>query len=54
MNYYQEERNARAEEIKRYKAMMIENILEWAGDRFTREDLERMTTSTLERIHDNC
>ena len=37
-----------------YKEMLIHDILEWAGDRFTREELERKSITTLERIYDNC
>ena len=39
---------------KEYKEFLIENILEWAGDRFTREELEKKTIHSLERIFDNC
>lgn len=37
-----------------YKDFLIEGILEWAGDRFTREELEKKATRSLERIYDNC
>ena len=39
---------------KEYKEMLIQGILEWAGDRFTREQLEKKNISILERIYDNC
>lgn len=39
---------------KSYKEMLIHDILEWAGDRFTREYLIKLDTRTLERIYDNC
>lgn len=37
-----------------YREFLIKNILEWAGDRFDREYLEKRSTTALERIHDNC
>ena len=40
--------------LREYKEFLIENILAWAGDRFTREYLEERTTQQLERIFDNC
>ena len=40
--------------LQEYKAFLIADILEWAGDRFTREYLEKQTSRTLERIYDNC
>ena len=39
---------------KEYKEMLINDILEWAGDRFTRDELEKKTIQALERIYDNC
>lgn len=39
---------------KGYKEMLIDGILEWAGDRFTRAELERFDIRALERIYDNC
>ena len=40
--------------LQEYKAFLIAGILEFAGDRFTREYLEKRTTRVLERIYDNC
>lgn len=40
--------------LKEYKEFLINGILEFAGDRFTREYLEKRTTRVLERIYDNC
>lgn len=40
--------------MKEYREMLIQGILEWAGDRFIREVLERKNTAVLERIYDNC
>lgn len=40
--------------LKEYKEFLIDGILEFAGDRFTREELEKKTTRVLERIYDNC
>ena len=37
-----------------YKAFLIDGILEFAGDRFTREELEKKTIRILEKIYDNC
>ena len=39
---------------KEYREMLIHDILEWAGVRFTREQLEKKSTPVLERIYDNC
>lgn len=39
---------------KEYKEFLIDGILEFAGDRFTREELEKKAVRTLERIYDNC
>ena len=49
MNTYRPEKFDRE-----YKDFLIRAILEWAGDRFTREYLEKRTTAVLERIFDNC
>lgn len=40
--------------IAEYKQMLIKDILEWAGDRFTAEELEKKSIAILERIYDNC
>lgn len=37
-----------------YKQFLINGIIEWAGDRFTREELEKKSIRALERIFDNC
>ena len=37
-----------------YKEFLITNILEWqTNNQFTKEELNKMTIRTLERIHDN-
>ena len=37
-----------------YKEFLITNILEWQpNNQFTKEELNKMTIRTLERIHDN-
>ena len=37
-----------------YKKMLIDGILEYqTKEQFTREELEKMTLRTLERIYDN-
>ena len=39
---------------KEYREFLINGILEFVGDRFTREYLEKRSTRALERIYDNC
>lgn len=39
---------------KEYKEFLIEGILEWAGHRFTREELEGKAIRVLEKIFDYC
>ena len=37
-----------------YRNFLIANILEWqTNNQFTKEELNKMTIRTLERIHDN-
>lgn len=40
--------------VKEYKEMLIHDILEWASDKFTREQLEKKSIRALEIIYDNC
>lgn len=48
-----EERKKLMEEAKRYKEILVEGILSFqTRNQFTREELEKKTISTLERIHD--
>lgn len=42
------------ERRKAYKQSMIEDILRWAGDKWTCEELQKASVGTLERIYDNC
>lgn len=38
-----------------YKRMLIDDILDFQGDDgYTRENLQKMSIKTLERIYDNC
>lgn len=39
---------------KEYRDFLIEEILEFAEDRFSREELEKRSIRSLERIYDNC
>ena len=39
---------------KEYKQFLIEGILSWAAERFTREELEKKSIRALEIIYDNC
>lgn len=48
-----EERKKLMEEAKQYKEILVEGILSFqTRNQFTREELEKKTISTLERIHD--
>ena len=52
--FLDDDRAVRARRMIEYKNFLIENILEWAGERFTREELKKRSIAVLERIHDNC
>lgn len=50
---YEHERiEAEKAQRKRYKSLLIDDILNVANDRFTNEELERKSVTVLERIYD--
>lgn len=52
--YERDQAELRKQELKDYKAMMIDDILDFAPGKWTREELQGKTVRTLERIYDHC
>lgn len=42
------------EQNRKYKQSLIKDILDWTGDKWTLEELQKKDIRTLERIFDNC
>lgn len=52
--YERDQAERQKQEMRNYKALMIDDILAWCPGKWTRGELQGKSIRTLERIYDHC